>query len=103
MLESLLDIRGVRRAALVDASGTVLGQVGGAPDVQLVATGRAVAGSLISALGSGELKDMLIEFEDGPVLLTSLGGRTLITSFDDVTSLGRVRFALKKLMPSLAG
>ncbi len=101
MLDSMLGIRGVKRAALIDASGAVLGSAGGEPDVQLVATGRAIAGSLISALGSGELKDMLIEFEDGPVLLTSLGDRTLITAFDDVTSLGRVRFALKKLIPTL--
>lgn len=100
-VEALLEIRGVRQAALIGAAGEVLSAAGGEADVALVAAGRALAGSLIGALGEGELKDLLIEFDDGPALLTSVGERILITRFDDVNSLGRVRFALKKLIPTL--
>jgi predicted regulator of Ras-like GTPase activity (Roadblock/LC7/MglB family) len=102
MLEDLMNIRGVRGAALVDAGGKVLSSAGGELDASVVTAGRAVAGSLVSAIGSGELKDMIIDFESGPVLLTTLGERTLMTAFDDVANLGRVRFGLKKVLPKLS-
>ncbi|MFC4455633.1 roadblock/LC7 domain-containing protein [Deinococcus sonorensis] len=100
MLEPLLQVRGVRQAALLNAAGAVLEAVGDDPDASVAQAGRAVAGSLISMLG-GELQDLLIDLDGGPVLLTPHGDRTLMTTFDDVASLGRVRFAIKRLLPDL--
>lgn len=103
MLEQLMAVRGVRSAAILDAGGAVLESSGGVPDAEVVAMGRAVAGSLIGALGGGDLKDMVIDFETGPVLLTTLGDRTLVTAFDDVANLGRLRYSLKRAIPELRG
>ena len=101
MLEQLMAVRGVKLAAVLDASGNIVESAGAAPDVELVAAGRAVAGSMARALGAGELRDMVIDFEDGPVLLTSLGERSLIMAFDDVANLGRLRYAVKRALPAL--
>jgi predicted regulator of Ras-like GTPase activity (Roadblock/LC7/MglB family) len=98
-LSPLLEVRGVRQAALLDAQGAVAMQAGGAPDTSIAQSGRAVAASLIATLG-GELQDLLIDLEGGPVLLTPHGDRTLMTTFDDVANLGRVRFAIRKLLQS---
>jgi len=98
-LTSLLDVRGIRHAALLDAQGQAVMQAGGEPDVSIAQAGRAVAASLIATLG-GDLQDLLIDLEDGPVLLTPHGEQTLMTAFDDVANLGRVRFAVRKLLAS---
>ena len=98
-LSPLLEVRGVRHAALLDAQGTVVMQAGGEPDIGIAQSGRAVAASLIATLG-GELQDLLIDLEGGPVLLTPHGDQTLMTAFDDVANLGRVRFAIRKLLQS---
>ena len=103
VVESVKAIRGVRLVALMDATGNVMESVGGDVDLKLVAAGRAVAGSLTATLGGGELRDMVIDVEEGPVLLTSLGDRLLITCFDDVANLGRIRFSLRRAVPELQG
>ncbi|GGJ60475.1 roadblock/LC7 domain-containing protein [Deinococcus aquiradiocola] len=96
-LHTLTDVRGVRYAALLDASGAVIAGSGGDADTTIAQAGRAVAASLIAALG-GDLQDLLIDLEGGPVLLTPHGDQTLMTAFDDVANLGRVRFAVRKLL-----
>lgn len=96
-LAPLLEVRGVRLAALLGAQGEVLSQLGEAPDTGVAQAGRAVAASLIATLG-GELQDLLIDLEGGPVLLTPSGDQTLMTAFDDVANLGRIRFAVRKLL-----
>ncbi|GGR00612.1 roadblock/LC7 domain-containing protein [Deinococcus ruber] len=101
MLAPLMDVRGVRHAALLSAQGAMLEQAGDNPDPGIAQAGRAVAASLIGALG-GELQDLLIDLEGGPVLLTPYGDQTLMTAFDDVANLGRIRFAVRKLLKSQA-
>lgn len=101
MLNQLLNVRGVKLAALFDSDGALLQHAGAAPDPTLVVTGRAVAGSMVQALEGGALRDLVIDFETGPVLLTALGERTLVTEFDDVANLGRLRFAVKRVLPTL--
>jgi predicted regulator of Ras-like GTPase activity (Roadblock/LC7/MglB family) len=96
-LGPLLEVRGVRHAALLGSQGEVLEQLGGSPDASVAQAGRAVAASLIATLG-GELQDLLIDLEGGPVLLTPFGDQTLMTAFDDVANLGRIRFAVRKLL-----
>ena len=98
-LMPLLDVRGVRQAALLDEQGEIVLQAGGEPDTGIAQSGRAIAASLIATLG-GELQDLLIDLEGGPVLLTPHGDQTLMTCFDDVANLGRVRFAIRKLLQS---
>lgn len=36
--------------------------------------------------------------DGGPVLLTPHGNQVLLTAFDDVANLGRVRFAVRRLL-----
>ena len=96
-LSQLLDVRGIRHAALLGAEGNVLAQAGGDPDTSIAQAGRAVAASLIATLG-GELQDLLIDRDGGPVLLTPHSDQTLMTAFDDTANLGRVRFAVRKLL-----
>ncbi len=96
-LAPLLDVRGIRLAAMLDAQGVAVMQAGGEADTGIAQAGRAVAASLIATLG-GELQDLLIDLEGGPVLLTPYGDQTLMTAFDDVANLGRVRFAVRKLL-----
>ena len=103
VVEDVKAIRGVRLAAMMDATGNVLESIGGDVDLKLIASCRAVAGSLSATLGGGELKDMVIDVEEGPVLLTSVGERLLITCFDDVANLGRIRFSLRRAVPELQG
>jgi len=98
-LTPLLDVRGIRHAALLDAQGRVVVQAGGEADTTIAQAGRAVAASLVATLG-GDLQDLLIDLEDGPVLLTPHGDETLMTAFDDAANLGRVRFAVRKLLAS---
>ncbi|WP_027482678.1 roadblock/LC7 domain-containing protein [Deinococcus pimensis] len=99
-IESLLEIRGVRHAALLAESGAVMEAAGRIPDLAVLGAAQAVSTSLVEALG-GEFRDMVVDFEDGPVLFTSLGNRTLFTAFDDVANLGRLRFALRRAIPEL--
>lgn len=99
MIDALLDVRGVRYATLVDAQGQVMLHAGaGNPDVEVVNTARAMLSSLKSAMGATEWKDLLLDLEYGPMLLTPLPVRdqVMLVAFDEVASLGRVRFAVKR-------
>ncbi len=102
VLEQVMQVRGVQRAALFDEGGQLIEALGGAPDAAVVSAGRAIAASLRGAVGGGDLRDLVIDFEDGPVLLTALGERTLLTAFDDVANLGRLRYAVKRAVQAEA-
>ena len=53
MIDSLLEVRGVRYASLVDAQGQVVLHAGeGSADVEVVNTARAMLGSLKSAMSA---------------------------------------------------
>lgn len=99
-IERMLDIRGVRHAALLAPSGSVIEAAGRIPDLGVLAAAQTVATSLVDALG-GEFRDMVVDFEDGPVLFTGLGDRILFTAFDDVANLGRLRYSLRRAIPEL--
>lgn len=98
MISELLEVRGVRHVALLDAAGKVVTSAGAGADISVVPPARAVVGSLKAALGTGEWQDLLLDFWDGPVLLTPHGDGVLLTAFDEVASLGRVRFAVGRLL-----
>ena len=99
MIESLLDVRGVRYASLVDAQGQVVLHVGeGNADVEVVNTARAMLGSLKTAMGTDAWNDLLLDLDLGPMLLTPVNvhNQIMLVAFDEVASLGRVRFAVRR-------
>jgi predicted regulator of Ras-like GTPase activity (Roadblock/LC7/MglB family) len=50
-----------------------------------------------NTLGKGELLQMLVELEKGPIILCPLSGDELIAIVADTTSnVGRIRYELKK-------
>lgn len=107
MIGALLDVRGVRHALLLDRSGEVVTSVGAGHsrldtallvgEQALARACHAIVGSLQGQLG-GEWQDLLLDVDDGPVLLTPHGDQLLLTAFDEVASLGRVRFAVRRLL-----
>lgn len=98
MIVQLLEVRGIRHVALIDAAGGIVSSAGGGSDISVVQAGRAVIGSLQAALGQSGWQDLLLDVGDGPVLLTPHGDQVLLTAFDDVASLGRIRFAVRRLL-----
>lgn len=113
LLNQALQIRGVTSAAVVSGEGFIvegvssndmdLGFVGG-----LIASGLASSRVLASLLGEGEVSQTMIEYEDGPVLLTPLqadsgeDGYVAVITLDSTNNLGRARFQLRKLLPEIA-
>ena len=99
LMDRILDTKGVRFAALIGADGQVLTSAGSAPpDAGFVQAARAVAQSLSATAGGQPLKDLLMDFAEGPVLLTPTAqpDHLLVVGFSDVSDLGRVRFAVKR-------
>jgi predicted regulator of Ras-like GTPase activity (Roadblock/LC7/MglB family) len=98
VIGQLLDVRGIRHVALIDLHGGIVKSAGSGTDISVAQAGRAVIGSLQAALGPGQWQDLLLDLEGGPVLLTPHGDQVLLTAFDEVASLGRVRFAVRRLL-----
>lgn len=101
MIDALMEVRGVRHVVLVDATGEVVTSAGLdaiqlKKELQLIHSGRAVLGSLRSALQAGSWQELLLDVEGGPTLLTPHGHQVLLVAFDEVASLGRVRFAVRR-------
>ncbi len=111
-LQGMLDIRGVTGAAIVSTDGFIVeGVTSGDMDLSFI--GGLVASSLASSrvladlLGEGEIKQTMIEYENGPVLMIPLdshdvAGYVAVLTLDTATTLGRVRFQLRKMLPELA-
>lgn len=103
MIATLLEVRGVRHTVLVSPAGEVVASAGMSEaqmgsELGLVAAGRAVIGSLQSQMAAESWQEIVLDVDDGPVLLTPHGDQVLLTAFDDVANLGRVRFAVRKLL-----
>ena len=103
--DSLMQVRGMRHVLLIDQSGSVVTSAGLGPaalkeELGLIAAGRAVIGSLQGNLAAATWQELMLDVEGGPVLLTPYGPQILLTAFDDVASLGRVRFAIRRLLGS---
>lgn len=111
LLLQVLDIKGVRSAAIVDGDGLVLEGVS-SEGTDLSFVGSAIASALASAkalagmMGEGSLTQTMIEYENGPVLMTPLDsdGKEFVTvlTLEGPAALGRVRFQLRKLLPELS-
>lgn len=111
LLQQVMEIKGVRSAAVVDADGLVLEGVS-SEDTDLSFVGGAIASTLASSkalaglLGEGRITQTMIEYENGPVLMTPIESEgkefVAVLTLDTANALGRVRFQLRKLLPDLA-
>jgi predicted regulator of Ras-like GTPase activity (Roadblock/LC7/MglB family) len=116
LLNQALQIRGITSAAVVSGEGFIvegvskddmdLSFVGG-----LIASGLASSRVLAGLMGEGEVSQTMIEYENGPVLLTPLkiGAQgagdddfVAVVTLDSTQNLGRARFQLRKLLPQIA-
>ncbi len=107
-LKPLSEVQGVEAWALVGEDGFVLeayrrpevevGDLLGGLGASVLATARAVA----EELGKGPIEEVMVEYPEGPVLMVPTGkGPVLMVLLDQVASLGRVRIALKRVVPAL--
>lgn len=113
-LEALLDVRGVVSVAVAGADGSLveglaLGQAELEALQELVPTALASSSALGALVGDRPVEQSLVEYAEGPVLLTPLGageapggGHVLVIGLDSVSDLGRVRFQIKRQLAGLA-
>ncbi len=110
LLQQVLEIRGVTSAAVVGGDGELL-EKASQRQVDLAFVAGLLASSLASSqvlarlLGDGKITQIMLEYEQGPVLLTPLPTDRdclLVVTLDAVGNLGRARFQLRKLLPSIA-
>ncbi|MBB6099308.1 hypothetical protein HNR42_002746 [Deinobacterium chartae] len=109
ILKDVAQIKGITAAAVVSLEGFVIESTSNgdaAVDLDFlggVASSSATsAQSLIDAFGKGKMNHMMIEFDEGPVLMSTLGDFMLLTTLESAQDLGRVRFQLKKFLPQLS-
>ena len=107
ILGGLAGMPGVRLAALVDREGFLI-EVAGELGV-----GAEVAGALAACLaessegigremGQGALSSMILEYEDGTVLLHGAGPSAILAVvLRDPTALGKIRYYVKRALPEL--
>lgn len=111
LLKQILGIKGVVSAALIDGDGMLIeGVTSDGSDLSFM--GGAIASSLASSkalaglLGEGRLTQTMIEYEQGPVLMTPLQAEgkeyVAVLTLEGTGDLGRVKFQLRNLLPELA-
>jgi uncharacterized protein len=102
LLEEFLKVEGVSAAVVVGRDGFVIeSAVSGKVDIEalgaMASTGLGTSEAMGSTLGKGELSQMLVELERGPILLSPLSADELIAIVADTTAnIGRIRYELKK-------
>jgi hypothetical protein len=111
ILGEVVQIKGLTSVAVVGDDGFVI-ESASTPgtDVDLEFLGGVAASSLLAGqslaefFGKGEVSQVMVEFDEGPVLLAPLGpGQgSILAMLDSSQNLGRVRFQLKKYLPQLA-
>jgi predicted regulator of Ras-like GTPase activity (Roadblock/LC7/MglB family) len=112
LLDEIIRIKGLTAVALVGDDGFVI-ESAAAPGTTLdldflggvASSSLASSQALAEFFGKGEVTQTLIEFEEGPVLLTPVSDRAhqyvVLATLDSAQNLGRVRFQLKKYLPRL--
>jgi hypothetical protein len=102
LLEEFLKVEGVSAAVVVGRDGFVIeSAVSGKVDIEalgaMASTGLGTSEAMGTTLGKGELSQMLVELEKGPILLSPLSADELIAIVADTTAnVGRIRYELKK-------
>ncbi|RTR26656.1 roadblock/LC7 domain-containing protein [Deinococcus radiophilus] len=102
-LSTLTEGRGIRSAALFGAQSELLAQSGNHEDMaSLLTPAQAIVQTLEQTLGTGSWNDLLLDLDSGPVLLTpGPSGQVLAVGFDELSSLGRVRLSVGRVLDSL--
>jgi predicted regulator of Ras-like GTPase activity (Roadblock/LC7/MglB family) len=102
LLEEFLKVEGVSAAVVVGRDGFVIeSAVSGKVDIEalgaMASTGLGTSEAMGNTLGKGELSQMLVELEKGPIILSPLSVDELIAIVADTTAnIGRIRYELKK-------
>lgn len=118
ILKEVVQIKGVSSVAVVDSQGGVIESVSDlghdfSTISSLVIEGIHSSRKLAGMLEEGELQQTVLEYEQGPVVLSPLKNRNAIDSslqdspiavvvLDSSNSLGRARLKLGKLLPQIA-
>ncbi len=102
ILGEFLKLDGVTAAVVAGRDGFVIESVvAGDVDVEalgaMASTGMGTAEAMSNELGKGEMSQMLIELEHGPILLSPLSEDELIAIVANANvNVGRIRYELKK-------
>jgi predicted regulator of Ras-like GTPase activity (Roadblock/LC7/MglB family) len=102
ILSEFLRLDGVSAAVVVGRDGFVIeSAVSGKIDIEalgaMASTGVGTSEAMGTELGKGQLTQMLVETEKGPILLSPLSVDELIAIVaDNATVIGRIRYDLKK-------
>jgi len=109
-LGEILEIKGVTSALVVGQDGFVIDGVS-KTDMDLdflggiAASGLASSKALADFLAKGEVTQTMVEYQEGPVILSPMGEGAnevvFVATLDSTANLGRVRFQLKKSLPKL--
>jgi hypothetical protein len=102
LLGEFLKLDGVSAAVVVGRDGFVIeSAVSGKVDIDalgaMASTGMGTSEAMGNELGKGELRQMLVELDRGPILLSPLSTDELIAIVADTdVNIGRIRYELKK-------
>ncbi|OPX74729.1 MAG: Roadblock/LC7 domain protein [Methanoregulaceae archaeon PtaU1.Bin059] len=102
ILGEFLKIDGVTAAVVVGRDGFVIeSAVSGKMDIDalgaMASTGMGTSEAMGKELGKGELHQMLVELDHGPIIMSPLSGDELIAVVaGNEANIGRIRYELKK-------
>ena len=102
ILGEFLKVEGVSAAVVVGRDGFVIeSAISGKIDIDalgaMASTGMGISEAMGNELGKGNLDQMLVELEKGPIILSPLSSEELIAIVADSTAnVGRIRYELKK-------
>lgn len=102
ILGEFLNVEGVSAAVVVGRDGFVIeSATSGKMDIDalgaMASTGIGTSEAMGKELGKGELTQMLVELDKGPIIVSPLSKDELIAIVADTTAnLGRIRYEVKK-------
>lgn len=102
ILSEFLKLDGVSAAVVVGRDGFVIeSAISGKVDIEalgaMASTGVGTSEAMGAELGKGTLTQLLVELENGPIILSPLSADELIAIVaDHGANVGRVRYELKK-------
>jgi predicted regulator of Ras-like GTPase activity (Roadblock/LC7/MglB family) len=102
ILGEFLKIEGVSAAVVVGRDGFVIeSAVSGKMDIDalgaMASTGMGTSEAMGKELGKGEISQMLVELEKGPIIMSPLSPDEIIAIVaDGIANVGRIRYELKK-------
>jgi predicted regulator of Ras-like GTPase activity (Roadblock/LC7/MglB family) len=102
ILGEFLKIEGVSAAVVVGRDGFVIeSAVSGKMDIDalgaMASTGLGTSEAMGKELGKGELRQLLVELDKGPIIMSPLSVDELIAIVaENESNVGRIRYELKK-------